>query len=244
MAERVWDNVPAYPPVDDVWGHPPAPSELHAALRQVSLGKAAGENDVTAELLTFGGDQLCEVVVRVCRAQWLLLTGADSGAEVAWPEEWCVGLVVPLWKRKGTKKDKNTWRGITLLSVGSKLLARVVATRLRSWFDGHLGLHQFRFRRGRGVDDALQVNRQMEEEVATSTDGGDGVELSFHDTEKAHPRVCRGALWNLLLRWGCDPSLLRVVQMLHGGTSYRVQRRLSFEPGVVQHIPCSCHDGF
>ena len=65
--------------------------------------------------------------------------------------------------------------------------------------------------------------RRVVEEVATSTDGGDGVELSFHDIEKAYPRVCRGALWDLLLRWGCDPSLLRVVQMLHGGTSYRVR---------------------
>ena len=121
--------------------------------RQMSLGKAAGEDEVTAELLKFGGDNLWEVVVRVCREQWLLLTEAAPGAEVVWPQEWCVGLVVPLWKRKGNKKDKNTWRGITLLSVGSKLLARVVATRLRSWFDGHLGLHQFGFRRGKGVDD-------------------------------------------------------------------------------------------
>ena len=160
VAEKVWDNVPSCPPMDAVWGNPPAPNELHAPLRQMSLGKAVGEDEVTAELLKFGGDQLWEVVVRVCRAQWLLLTEAESGAGVAWPEEWCVGLVVPLWKRKGIKKDKNTWRGITLLSVGSKLLASVVtvvATRLRSWFDGHLGLHQFGFRRGKGVDDALQV---------------------------------------------------------------------------------------
>ena len=90
-------------------------------------------------------------------------------------------MVVPLWKRKGNKKDKNTWRGITLLSVGSKLLARVVAARLRSWFDGHLGLHQFGFRRGMGVDDALQVSRRLVEEVATSTDVGEGIELPFHD---------------------------------------------------------------
>ena len=158
-------------------------------------------------------------MVRVCRSQWLLFTEPDSG----WPEEWCVGLVVPLWKRKGSKKDKNTWRGITLLLVGSKLLARVVATRLRSRFDGHLGLHQFGFRRGKGVDDALQVTRRVVEEVATSTDGVEGVELSFHDIERAYPSVCRGALWDLLLRWGCDSSLLRVVKMLHGGTSYRVR---------------------
>ena len=121
--------------MDALWGNAPAPNELHAALRQMSLGKAAGEDEVTAELLKFGGDNLWEAVVRVCREQWRFLTEAA-------PE--------------GNKKD-NTWRGIALLSVGSKLLARVVATRLRTWFDGHLGLHQFGFRRGKGVDDALQV---------------------------------------------------------------------------------------
>ena len=143
------------------------------------LGKAAGEDEVTAELLKFGGDNLWEAVVRVCREQWMLLTEAAPGAEVVWPEERCIGLVVPLWKRKGNKKDKNTWRGITLLSVGSKLLARVVATRLRSWFDSHLGLHQFGFRRGKGVDDALQITRRLVEEVATSVDGSEGIELVF-----------------------------------------------------------------
>ena len=86
---------------------------------------------MTAELLKFGEDSLWEAVVKVCREQWLLLTEAAPGAEAVWPDEWCIGLVVPLWKRKGKKKDRNTWRGITLLSVGSKLLARVVATRLR-----------------------------------------------------------------------------------------------------------------
>ena len=67
------------------------------------------------------------------------------------------------------------------------------------------------------MDGALQVTRRLVEEVATSTDGNEGAELSFHDIEKAYPRVCRGALWDLLLRWGCDPSLLRVIQMLRGG---------------------------
>ena len=195
--------------MDVVWGNAPAPNELHAALKQMSLTKAAGEDEVKAEFLKFGGDNLWEVVVRVCREQWLLLTETAPGAGGVWPDEWCVGLVVPLWKRKGHKTDKNTSRGITLVSVGSKLLARAVATRLRLWLDGHLGLRQFGFRRGKGVDDALQVTCQLVEEVATSTDGGEGVELSFHDIEKACPGVCRGVLRDLLLKWGCDPSLLR-----------------------------------
>ena len=97
------------------------------------------------------------------------------------------------------------------------------ATRLRSFFDGHLGHRQFAFRQGKGVDDALQVTRRLVEEVATSRDASSGVELSFHDIEKAYPRVCRIALWALLERWGCDLSLLKVLKMLHGGTSYQIR---------------------
>ena len=58
----------------------------------------------------FGGDKFWEAVVRVCREQWLLVTEAAPRAEVVWPEEWFIVLVVPLWQRKGNKKDKNTWR--------------------------------------------------------------------------------------------------------------------------------------
>ena len=112
-----------------------AEAERDAWAEHFRLG--AREDEVTAELLKFGGTLLWGSVVKVCRAQWLLLTDAAPGSEVVWPSEWCIGLAVPLWKLKGNMKDKNTWKGITLLSVGSKLLARVMATRLGSWFDEH-----------------------------------------------------------------------------------------------------------
>ena len=57
-------------------------------------------------------------------------------------------------KKKDSKKVKGNRRGVALLSVGSKLIARVAATRLRSFCDGHLGHHQFGFRQGKGVDEA------------------------------------------------------------------------------------------
>ena len=110
------------------------------------------------------------------------------------------------------------------------------------------------------MDDALQVTRRLVEEVATSIDGSEGVELSFHDIEKAYPRVCRGALWDLLSRWGlrsvafaCNSDVARWY-FLQGSGSWRdvffvrfrtrAQRRLSFEPGPVQYLSCCCHDGF
>ena len=115
VKDPVWANVPFYSPMDVVWGDAPVPNELHAALRQVSLGRAAGGDGVTAEL-----------------------------------REW--------------------------LPLG---------------YDGHLGLHQFGFRKGKRVDDALQITRRLVEVVATNAGDHEGVELSFHDIEKAYPRVCR-----------------------------------------------------
>ena len=133
----------------------------------------------------------------------------------------CWPCCPPVETQGNKRKDKNTWRGITLLSIGSKLIARVVATRLRSWFDGHLGLHQFGFRRGKGVDDALQVTGRG---GCYQHRRGRGNRVIFiHDIEKAYPRVCKGALWDFLSRWGCDQSHLRVIQKLHGGTSYKVR---------------------
>ena len=36
-------------------------------------------------------------------------------------------------EKERSRKDNNTWRGVTLLSVGSKLMARVLASRLQRW---------------------------------------------------------------------------------------------------------------
>eukprot|EP00969_Alexandrium_andersonii_P147421 6518758-Alexandrium_andersonii.AAC.1 len=126
---------------------------------------------------------------------WQCATSADPGGEAAeWPPEWQIGITVPLWKRKGRKADKNTWRGITLLSVGSKLVARVVAARLQRWYEPWVHESQCGFRRGRGVDDALQVSRRLVEEMVRAK-GDTWYRLVFVDIEKAYPRVCRDALW-------------------------------------------------
>ena len=105
-----------------------------------------------------------------------------------------VGVVVPFWKNEGKREDKNTWRGITLLSVGSKLLARVVAERIQRWSEAWIHESQCGFRRGRGVDDVQQVSRRIAEEV-NRTVGDDWVLMSFFDIEKAYPRVCKDGLW-------------------------------------------------
>ena len=52
------------------------------------------------------------------------------------PTDWedCikVGLVVPLFK-KGERNNINNYRGVCLLTMESRMLAKVLANRLRDW---------------------------------------------------------------------------------------------------------------
>ena len=47
------------------------------------------------------------------------------------PKEWRMGLIVPIWTRKGDVHDPGKYRGITLLSQVLKLVERVLDTRIR-----------------------------------------------------------------------------------------------------------------
>ena len=117
-------------------------------------------------------------------------------------------------KKKGNRKDNNTYRGITLLSAGSNLLARAVATRLGCWSEGFIHESHCDFRKGRGVDDSLEISRTIVEEVVKTTSEA-WVLLSFFDIEKAYPRVCKDALWELIGGRWCPPGLLRILKALH-----------------------------
>ena len=119
-------------------------------------------------------------------------------------------MVVPLWKQKGDKADKSTWRGITLLSVGSKLLARVVAQRVQVWSEPWLPEAQMGFRRNRSVDDALQVTRRLVEEGTSSIDTGEVMLVRLFDIEKAYPRVSRDSLWRLMKLKGAPDAFISV----------------------------------
>ena len=65
------------------------------------------------------------------------------------PKEWGMGLIVPIWKRKGDVHDQGKYRGITLLSQVLKLLERVLDARIRRRVEREFGEEQQGFRKGR-----------------------------------------------------------------------------------------------
>ena len=121
------------------------------AMTKLKNGKAAGNDNITAELLKNGGeamvDWVTELVQEVRRTRKV-------------PQEWKDARLVPLFKKKDRKICDN-YRENSLLSVPGKVLALILLDRLQVIIDPQLMEAQCGFRKGRGTVDQLWVVRQV-----------------------------------------------------------------------------------
>jgi len=53
------------------------------------------------------------------------------------PEDWEEGLIIKIPK-KGDLSNCNKWRGVTLLSIPSKILTRIILNRIQNTVEQHL----------------------------------------------------------------------------------------------------------
>ena len=220
----VWQNVPVSPPspVTQLDTEPTA-AEVKAALYKMKTGKAPGVDGVAAEMIKWGPSEMLDDVTLLVQAIWTqTVTAAEHAEADSWPPEWLRAIVIPLWKKKHPKTDKGNWRGVTLLSTGVKLLARIVAGRVQRLSEPFMDETQQGFRRNRGVDDVLQVTRRLTEEICFSRTGPE-VRLTLYDVEKAYPRVCREALWKLMQRRGAPTGLIKICRALHDHTDFQIR---------------------
>ena len=147
-----------------------------------------------------------------------------------WDESAKVGIIVPLFK-KGDRKDVNNYRGVCLLSMCSRVLARVIAKRLALWSEclGLLDDNQAGFRVGRSTADVVQMMVRMEEDVedckrrVNDVNAYDWPTARLLDLRKAYPRVSKPALWGLLERYGMNGKCLECLIDLHECTVYKVR---------------------
>ena len=122
-----------------------------------------------------------------------LLNGCMQEGRI--PKEWRMGLIVPIWKRKGVVHDPGKYRGITLLSQVLKVFERVLNARIR--IEGDFGEEQQGFRKGRGTADGMYVLRQMVEKIL---DAHGSMAVGFVDLAKAFDTVPREMVM-ATLRW-------------------------------------------
>ena len=113
--------------------------EIKCVIKKLKSGKACGIDHVRNEFLKNCSDQVLDIVVRLFNV--VLNTGII-------PDDWCIGMILPLYKNKGDINDPDNYRGITLLSCIGKLFTAILNERLNSYVDaiGCMGDEQAGFR--------------------------------------------------------------------------------------------------
>jgi hypothetical protein len=79
------------------------------------------------------------------------------------PTLWCIGLINPIYKQKGSSLDPKNYRGVTLLSCLGKLFISCVNTRLTMYVisRGIIGEEQAGFREGYSTFDHIFVFNEL-----------------------------------------------------------------------------------
>ena len=103
---------------------------------------------------------------------------------------------------KGDLSSCDNWRGISLLDVVGKVVARVLQVRLQKLAEEELPESQCGFRSGRCADMIFTVRQLVEK----SWEHCSKVFLTFIDLKRAYDSVPREALW-MALRKQRRPSL-------------------------------------
>jgi hypothetical protein len=127
----------------------PSQEQLEKAICNLKTNKAPGEDNIIVELIK--------------NASWELKNRFHALICKIWrdekmPDDWKVGVIVPLFK-KGDKMKCENYRGITLLNAAYKVLSSIILEWLKQYLEEILGEYQCGFRPRRTTDQIFVVRQ-------------------------------------------------------------------------------------
>ena len=202
----------------------PTVTETRKAVQQLSSGKAPGADAIPAEVYKAGGLPMAEKLTELFHCMW---------RKEAIPQEFKDASIIHLYKRKGNPQVCDNHRGISLLSIAGKILAKILLNRLNAHLDqtGLIPESQCGFRKDRGTIDMIFTARQLQEKCQEQNVD---LYMTFVDLTKAFDTVSRDGLWKIMAKFGCPPRFIAMVRQFHDGMHARVQNDGEFsEPFEV-----------
>lgn len=202
--------------------------EVEKVVKQSPNYKAPGADRLPAEIIKAAGD---------CSIRWLHRIFNAAWKQQIVPLDWQTATVIPLWKNKGSKRECNQYRGISLLSHAGKMFAKIIESRLRPVIELQLSEEQMGFRKNRSCTDAIFTLKQL---IETHIEYNKELYIAFIDQEKAFDRVDRNLLWQIMAQYGVSEHLISLCKSLYSNcrttvkTSYGTSNPFEVTTGVRQ----------
>ncbi|XP_043862778.1 uncharacterized protein LOC122756630 [Drosophila santomea] len=190
---------------------PPNVREIVNAIKKPKHNRAAGEDNIPAELLQVDTQLMAEILHPHFSRIW-------EGETV--PASWKSGIIVKLPK-KGDLSDCNNWRGITLLNTSYKILATYLALneRLQEKIEPLIRDEQAGFRPHRSCVDQANILCIITEQAV---EWKAPLYLLFIDFKKVFDSVERAAIWRTLARKGVPANLIAIIKSMYDDANLAV----------------------
>ena len=123
--------------------------EISTAIRKLKKGKAPGIDEILPEFLIEAETNIKSYLIKLFNKMY------DYSY---FPTQWSKAIIVPLFK-KGDKNNPGNYRGISLLSVTSKIFTSIINTRLYDWAEseGKISREQAGFRKNYSTIDHIII---------------------------------------------------------------------------------------
>ncbi|XP_062706099.1 uncharacterized protein LOC134287678 [Aedes albopictus] len=199
-------------------GNEPTPilREVQEAIHQLKTNKAAGKDDIAAELINMGPEKLAtclhRLIVRIWETEQL-------------PEEWKEGVICPIHK-KGDYLECENFRAIIILNAAYKVLSHIIFRHLSPKMNEFVGSYQAGFIDGRLTMDQIFTVRQILQKCRE-------YQVPTHhlliDFKAAYDSIDRTELWRIMDENGFPGKLTRLIKATMDGVQncVRVSGQLS-----------------
>ena len=181
----------------------PIKKEKHLrALKRLKNGKSGGIDGITAEILKADTPTTTKCLLKLFNMIWI-------GEEI--PKDWNKGLIIKIVKKGDTTLCDN-YRGITLLSVPSKIFTKIIIQRIQEGIDDELRQEQAGFRKGKSTTEQLFTLRNIIEQCS---EWNAPLYINFVDFEKAFDSIHRESLWYILKAYNIPDKVIRIIKLFY-----------------------------
>ena len=210
----------------------PTLEEVSDSIEQLTSGKSPGDDGIPPEIYKHGGPAVAEQVLNVFIKIW------EEGEVI---QAFKDASVVHIYKNKGDRNCCDNHRGIALLCIAGKVLARLMLNRLIKHIEkiGLIPESQCGFRPERGTSDMVFALRLLQEKCSLQ---GQDLYLLFIDLTKAFDTVNREGLWLILEKAGCPKHFVHIICSFHENMKASVREGSEKSPsfGVTSGTKQGC----
>ena len=124
-------------------------------LRSITRNKASGGDEIPIELFQILKDDAVKVLNSICKLIW---------KTQQWPRDWKKSVFTPIPK-KGKAKNCSNYHTIALVSHASRVILKILQSRIQQYVNHELPDVQAGYRKGRGIRDQIANIRWIMEKA-------------------------------------------------------------------------------